>query len=208
LSDYLVLLSIYQTCKYRGVSFLKFLLSREDDVAVFCQRGRKKKGRPRLEVYPEGFPRKSWQRSREDGGADDGGRPGRVRWKPAILAFLRARPETGASRSEIADHCIGLIRGGTLVTSAPADDSPRLQRAVSIHLSVMKRAGEVLRQPGKIYFATARGLAWLERRSRPVADPRPAGEAGPNGKPEAGGRTTAGGDTHLPKGGSACPCSG
>src|SRR4029077_18822146 len=31
LCDYLVLLSIYQTCKYRGVSFLKFLLSREDD---------------------------------------------------------------------------------------------------------------------------------------------------------------------------------
>ncbi len=29
LSDYLVLLSVHQTCKYRGVSFLKFLLSRE-----------------------------------------------------------------------------------------------------------------------------------------------------------------------------------
>src|SRR5262249_15714043 len=32
LSDYLVLLSIYQTCRYRGISFLKFLLSKERDV--------------------------------------------------------------------------------------------------------------------------------------------------------------------------------
>src|SRR5262249_24853661 len=32
LSAYLVLLSIYQTCKHRGVSFLKFLLSREEDI--------------------------------------------------------------------------------------------------------------------------------------------------------------------------------
>src|SRR5262249_8948955 len=32
LSDYLVLLSVHQTCKYKGVSFLKFLLSGEKDV--------------------------------------------------------------------------------------------------------------------------------------------------------------------------------
>jgi len=57
LSDYLVLLSVYQTCKYRGVSFLKFLLSGEQDVEAFCQRGRKKRGPPRLEVYPKGFTR-------------------------------------------------------------------------------------------------------------------------------------------------------
>ena len=37
LSDYLVLLSVYQTCKYRGVSFLKFLLSQEEDVEAFCR---------------------------------------------------------------------------------------------------------------------------------------------------------------------------
>jgi hypothetical protein len=34
LSDYLVLLSVYQTCKYRGVSFLKFLLSFTSPVMV------------------------------------------------------------------------------------------------------------------------------------------------------------------------------
>lgn len=56
LSDYLVLLSIYQTCKYRGVSFLQYLLSRADDVESQCQPGRKKRRPRRLEVYPKGFP--------------------------------------------------------------------------------------------------------------------------------------------------------
>jgi Transposase IS66 family len=56
LADYLALLSVYQTCTYRGVSLLKFFLSREDDVAAYCQRGREKKALPRLEVYPKGFP--------------------------------------------------------------------------------------------------------------------------------------------------------
>ncbi len=58
LSDHLVLLSIYQTCKYRGVSFLKVLLSREDDVETFCQLERKKRRTPPLEIYPKGFPRR------------------------------------------------------------------------------------------------------------------------------------------------------
>ena len=46
LSDYLVLLSIYETCKYRGVSFLKFLLSEEKDVEAYCRSGRRKNGLP------------------------------------------------------------------------------------------------------------------------------------------------------------------
>ena len=57
LSDYLVLLSIYQTCKYRGVSFLKFLLSGEGDVEEYCRQRQRQKRLPILEVYPEGFPR-------------------------------------------------------------------------------------------------------------------------------------------------------
>jgi hypothetical protein len=57
LSDYLVLLSLYQTCKYRGCSFLKFLLSGEDDIAAFRDRGWTKQRPARLEVYPKGFPR-------------------------------------------------------------------------------------------------------------------------------------------------------
>src|SRR5262249_61698375 len=57
LSDHLVLLSLYQTCKYRGVSFLKFLLSREEDVEVYCLRERQKGYDVELESYPPGFSR-------------------------------------------------------------------------------------------------------------------------------------------------------
>jgi hypothetical protein len=57
LSDYLALLSVYQTCKYRGVSFLKFLLSRQSDVEAYCQQRRNKTRAPAIEVFPPGFPR-------------------------------------------------------------------------------------------------------------------------------------------------------
>jgi hypothetical protein len=56
-SDYLVLLSVYQTCKYRGCGLLKFLLSGEKDIVAFCERGRRTPRPARLEVYPKGFPR-------------------------------------------------------------------------------------------------------------------------------------------------------
>jgi predicted RecB family nuclease len=57
LKDYLVLLSLYQTCRYRGVSFLKFLLSRETDMETFCQGARQRRKSPVIEVYPEGVVR-------------------------------------------------------------------------------------------------------------------------------------------------------
>jgi hypothetical protein len=158
LSDYLVLLSIYQTCKYRGVSFLKFLLSGADDVETYCQRRQTKKGPQRLEVYPEGFPRRYNIGPREGKGDDAGSRSGRLRWKSAILAFLRDRPESGAGPSDIAEYCAGLIRGGTLVTTAPADDRPTVYRTVRRSLYAMKQAGEVIPAQGKGYLATLRGL--------------------------------------------------
>jgi hypothetical protein len=37
LDAYLILLSIYETCEYRGVSFLEFLLSKERDIDRYCQ---------------------------------------------------------------------------------------------------------------------------------------------------------------------------
>jgi predicted RecB family nuclease len=55
LSDYLVLLSVQQTCEYRGVSFLNFLLSQEEDIEAYCLRGRRKKPPATLEVYPDDF---------------------------------------------------------------------------------------------------------------------------------------------------------
>jgi hypothetical protein len=43
IEDYLVLLSVCQTCKYSGVDFLDFLRSGEKDIEVFAQRNGKKK---------------------------------------------------------------------------------------------------------------------------------------------------------------------
>jgi hypothetical protein len=54
LTDYLVLLSLCHTCRYRGISFLKFLLSRERDIDAFGTPGRPRR-RPLIEVYPKGF---------------------------------------------------------------------------------------------------------------------------------------------------------
>jgi hypothetical protein len=65
LADYLVLLSIYQTCRYRGVSFLKFLLSGERDVDAFCEHPRRKRRRPLIEVYPRGITRFDFGRSKK-----------------------------------------------------------------------------------------------------------------------------------------------
>jgi hypothetical protein len=64
LTDYLVLLSVQQTCKYRGVSFLEFLLSQEEDVEAFCWLGRGKNPPPTIGVYPEGFSRMGRNQSR------------------------------------------------------------------------------------------------------------------------------------------------
>jgi predicted RecB family nuclease len=54
LNDYLVLLSMCHTCRYRGVSFLKFLLSRERDVDAFRANQRWKRRSPAIELYPKG----------------------------------------------------------------------------------------------------------------------------------------------------------
>jgi hypothetical protein len=54
IADYLVLLSIHQTCRYRGISFLKFLRSRQRDVDAFS-RGEKTKVLTAIELYPRGF---------------------------------------------------------------------------------------------------------------------------------------------------------
>ena len=55
LRDYLVLLSIYQTCKYRGISFLRFLVSQERDLNGFHDSGRMKSPKLSLQVYPQGL---------------------------------------------------------------------------------------------------------------------------------------------------------
>ena len=55
LNEYLVLLSVYLTCKYKGISFLRFLLSGEKDIDVFRQSVNLRRPLPALELCPEGF---------------------------------------------------------------------------------------------------------------------------------------------------------
>ena len=67
LSDYLVLLSICHTCRYKGVSFLKFLLSRERDIDAFCQRPQRRRRSPAIETYPKGVVRPDFGGKHETG---------------------------------------------------------------------------------------------------------------------------------------------
>lgn len=76
LSDYLVLLSICHTCRYRGVSFLKFLLSRSRDVDAFCQRRWRRRRTPLIEVYAKGEERPDFRPSRIRSGRDSPDRQG------------------------------------------------------------------------------------------------------------------------------------
>jgi predicted RecB family nuclease len=55
LRDYLVLLSLYQTCVYKGVSFLKFLVSQARDIDAFSQVNRRRNEVLPYDLYPEGF---------------------------------------------------------------------------------------------------------------------------------------------------------
>ncbi len=55
LNAYLVLLSIYMSCKYKGLSFLKFLLSKEKDIDGFCKQNFPKGSSQMIELVPEGF---------------------------------------------------------------------------------------------------------------------------------------------------------
>ena len=80
------------------------------------------------------------------GVAGPAGCPGGWHWWPSTSApgrseedagggpQVRDRQETGAGQLDIADHCAGLIRGGILITAAPADDRSRVVRVVRRYL--------------------------------------------------------------------------
>jgi predicted RecB family nuclease len=55
LAEHLVLLSIYQTCRVRSISFLKFLLSRACDVDAFAVSKRRRQNASRIDLYPKGY---------------------------------------------------------------------------------------------------------------------------------------------------------
>jgi hypothetical protein len=60
-----VLLSIYVTCRYKGVSFLKFMLSKSHDIDAFCARPRRRPPSPAIELYPRGFDSRGPMRRRK-----------------------------------------------------------------------------------------------------------------------------------------------
>jgi hypothetical protein len=55
LTEHLVLLSLYQTCRVRGISFLRFLLSRERDMDAFSANKRPRHRASRIELFPKGY---------------------------------------------------------------------------------------------------------------------------------------------------------
>jgi hypothetical protein len=55
LRDYLTLLSIHQTCAYKGIGFLRFLRSQERDIEAFCRKGYHPGKIVPYDLQPEGF---------------------------------------------------------------------------------------------------------------------------------------------------------
>ena len=51
------MLSLYQSCEYQGVSFLRFLKSGMRDLEAFRERGKPGRGQglPAIQLYPKGF---------------------------------------------------------------------------------------------------------------------------------------------------------
>ena len=46
--EYLKIMSIYQTCRYKGISFLKFILSEEKDLDEYCKKFLRRRTIPRM----------------------------------------------------------------------------------------------------------------------------------------------------------------
>jgi predicted RecB family nuclease len=63
LTQYLLLLSILQTCRSRGIGFLPFLLSGETDVGAYAARPRGRKQEDVPPTYPDWFV-KGWKKTR------------------------------------------------------------------------------------------------------------------------------------------------
>jgi predicted RecB family nuclease len=55
LKEYLVLLSVFQTCRCKGLSFLQFLLSGEQDIDTFATTKRRRRPPVALALYPKNF---------------------------------------------------------------------------------------------------------------------------------------------------------
>jgi predicted RecB family nuclease len=75
LGDYLALLSIYQTCRYKGISFLKFLVSGQRDVDAYCLGKRSKRRWATIQLYPRGFIQPRYRRRDKQKVVEQCGKP-------------------------------------------------------------------------------------------------------------------------------------
>jgi hypothetical protein len=72
LGDFLLLLSVCVTCKYKQINFLRFMLSREHDIDAFAQHSKVERRTRKIELYPKGFPnRKRKPLRRSNKGTED-----------------------------------------------------------------------------------------------------------------------------------------
>lgn len=72
LTEHLVLLSLYQTCRVRGISFLRFLLSRERDMDAVSAGKHPRSRRSRIELFPRGYTPPSLVSLRREKRKDEG----------------------------------------------------------------------------------------------------------------------------------------
>jgi Transposase IS66 family len=81
LREYLVLLSICETCKRRGLSFLDFLISGESSVELFAgNKSRRSKRNPRQEQLNTSFPKADIPDNRDELSTHVGGRFKTSQW--------------------------------------------------------------------------------------------------------------------------------
>jgi predicted RecB family nuclease len=114
LEDYLVLLSSYQTCRYKGINFLKFLLSRERDIDAFCQEPRQKRRSPVIEVYPKGVDRPDFGPTRADAEKEE-----MSKLKGEWELVEKVSPEGTVTKYDAAEaaHRVKLVFEGVMVTT-------------------------------------------------------------------------------------------
>jgi uncharacterized protein (TIGR03067 family) len=114
-----VLLSLYQTCRYKSVSFLKFLLSKERDIDAFCQRPRRRRRSHVIEVYPKGVDRPDFGPITVDAEKEEMSKL-QGEWELVEKVSPEGtvtKHDCDGSPSAQAAHCVKLIFQGVMVTT-------------------------------------------------------------------------------------------
>src|SRR5262249_52950527 len=150
----LVLLSLYQTCRYKGVSFLRFLLSGEQDIDAFVQARRRRRATARRPAPSRQRGDEPADRAEQAAAGEAPGGPGARVSAEAIIEEVSSKVVAGEDDPRLR-WGPGGKRVRVLVEAAFPDRGvrgPALHRALEQHL---KTAGWV--------WAHGRGLHTYER---------------------------------------------